>query len=76
MLNDETLRIPNGKLDLLYSLKIDQDRANDVKCKILKKGSFNKEKHNFLTKTVILKVSSLSINNGFNGFLKIGDVME
>ena len=47
MLNDETLRIPNGKLDLLYSLKIDQDRANDVKCKISKNDSFNKEKHNF-----------------------------
>ena len=33
----------NGKLSL-FSLKIEQDRANNVKCKILKNGSFNKVK--------------------------------
>ena len=44
----------NGKMGL-YSPKIDQDRTNNVKCRILKNDSFNKEKHNFLTKTVIFQ---------------------
>ena len=35
--------------------KIDRDRANNVKCKILKNGSFDKGNHNFLTKTVIFQ---------------------
>ena len=42
----------NGKMGV-YKPKIDWDTANNVKCKILKNDSFNKVKHNFLTKTAI-----------------------
>ena len=44
----------NGKMSL-YSSKIDQDTAKNVKRKILKNNSFRQEKHNFLTKTVIFQ---------------------
>ena len=40
----------------LYSPKFDQDRANNVKWKILKDISFNKEKQ-FFNKTVIFRNS-------------------
>ena len=46
----------NGKMGL-YKPKIDWDTANNEKCKILKNDSFNKVKHNFLTKPVIFQNS-------------------
>ena len=75
---------------ILFSPKIDRDRANNVRCKILRNGNFNKEKHIlhyllYLGQLLshissfyhfgIPKVSSLGTSNGFNGFFQIGDTV-
>ena len=39
-----------------YSSKIETDTANFVNSKILENNSFYKEKHHFLTKTVIFQI--------------------